>query len=43
MGRDTIQIPMANREMFVRPTFWSRVSFDVTAKFQNNFVKPKND
>ena len=41
MGRDTIQIPMTNRETFVRATFWSRVFFDVTAKFQNKFVKPK--
>ena len=41
MCRDTIQIPVTNRETLVRARFCSQVLFDVTAKFQDNFVKPK--
>ena len=40
MFRDTVQIPVTNRETLVRAIFWSRVLFDVTAKFHDNFVKP---
>ena len=41
MCRDTVQIPVTNIGTLVRARFWSRVLFDVTAKFQDNFVKPK--
>ena len=41
MGRDIVQIPVANRETLVRARFWSRVLFDNTAKFQDNFMKSK--
>ena len=41
MCRDTVRIPMTNKEPLVRARFWSRALFDVTAKFQGNFVKPK--
>ena len=45
MGRDTAQIPVANRETLVRARFWSRVLFNVTAKFQDSgqFHQVKND
>ena len=41
MWRDTVQTPVTNRENLVRARFWSLVLFDVTAKFQDNFIKPK--
>ena len=41
MCRDTMQIPVKNRETLVRARFWCRVLFNVTAKFQENFVKLK--
>ena len=41
MCKDTVQIPVTNRETLVRARFWSRVSFDVTVNFQDNFVKSK--
>ena len=41
MCRDTVQIPMTNRKTLVKARFWSQVFFDIKAKFQDNFVKPK--
>ena len=41
MCRDTVQILVTNRKTLVRARVWSRVFFDVTATFQDNFVKPK--
>ena len=41
MYRDTVQILVTNRKTLVRARFWSRLFFDVTAKFQDNFLKPK--
>ena len=41
MSRNTVQASVTNREALVRARFWSRVLFDVNAKFQDNFVKPK--
>ena len=32
---------MTNRETLVRARFWSQVFFDVTANFQDNFIRPK--
>ena len=32
---------MTNRETLIGARFWSRVLFDVTFKFQDNFTKPK--
>ena len=41
MCRDTVQIPVTNRETLVKARFWSQVHFDVTARYQESFVKPK--
>ena len=41
MRRNTVQIPVVNRETLARARFRSRIFFSVTAKFQDNFEKPK--
>ena len=41
MARNNVQISVTNRETLVRARFWFRFLFNVTAKFQNNFIKPK--
>ena len=41
MGRNTVQIPVTNRETLPRARFMSRIFFNATAKFQDNFEKPK--
>ena len=41
MRRNTVQITVTNGETWARVIFRSRVFFNVTAKFLDNFEKPK--
>ena len=41
MRGNTVQIPVTNGETLARARFRSRIFFNVTVKFQDNFVKPK--
>ena len=41
MRRNTVQIPVINGETLAGARFRSRIFFNVTAKFQDNFEKPK--
>ena len=41
MRRNTVQIPVTNSENLARVRFRSRIFFNVTAKFQDNFEKSK--
>ena len=41
MRRNTVQIPVTNGETLARAKFRSRIFFNVTAKFQDNFEKTK--
>ena len=41
MRRNTVQIPLANTETLARAKFRSQFFINVTAKFQDNFEKPK--
>ena len=41
MCKNTVQVPMPNRQNLVRARFRSGVLFNITTKFHKNIIKPK--